>query len=424
MRITTMWRYPVKSMLGERLEEAHLEPAGLESDRGLALIDAATGLVATAKHPRLWRDLLTYSATVAGTGVRISSPAGWTLDATDPEIDERLSAALGRPVRLSAERPDAATVERPDPEDVLDQGVEAEVSAATLEIGQGTPGVTFVDYAPVHLITTATLDEIGTEHIRYRPNLVVETPPGTPAFVENDWMGRELHVGGRTVLRADAADPALLRAHSGARRPPPRRARRADADDRQPRGRARLRRAAVRGRLRRGRARPASSASATRSPYAEGSGGGPSSHARIASVCSPTAGIGPSRGGFERRAEAAHRARRRADLRPAVPGDELRMVEHVGDLAAAGVRDPRRVQPSDDLGGRQRRRTRRRSRRAAQAGSRAWPRRWRTVRRRPPRGGAAPGRRTPPTPARSGCRARPRRRRRRRTRRTGRSRRG
>jgi uncharacterized protein YcbX len=139
--------------------------------------------------------------------VLIRSPAGWTLDATDPEIDERLSAALGRPVRLSADRPDAATVERPDPEDVLDQGVEAEVSAATLEIGQGTPGVTFVDYAPVHLITTATLDEIGTEQIRYRPNLVVETPPGTPAFVENDWMGRELHVGGTTVLRLTLPTP-------------------------------------------------------------------------------------------------------------------------------------------------------------------------------------------------------------------------
>jgi uncharacterized protein YcbX len=102
-------------------------------------------------------------------------------------------------------------VERPDPEDVLAHGVEATVPAATLEIGQGTPGTTFVDYAPVHLITSATLERIGTEHLRYRPNVVVETPPGTPAFVENDWVGRELHVrggdGATTVLRVALPTP-------------------------------------------------------------------------------------------------------------------------------------------------------------------------------------------------------------------------
>jgi uncharacterized protein len=205
MRITTMWRYPVKSMLGEQVSGARLEPGGLEGDRGLALVDATTGLIATAKHPRLWRDLLKHSATVSDGRVLITAPAGWTLDAQDPEVDGLLSAALGRPVRLCSDRPSTATVERPAPEDVLDHGVEAEVPAATLEIGRGTPGSTFVDYAPVHLITSATLEHIGTEHLRYRPNLVVETPAGTPAFVENDWMGRELHLrngaGAAVVLR-------------------------------------------------------------------------------------------------------------------------------------------------------------------------------------------------------------------------------
>jgi uncharacterized protein len=205
MQITTLWRYPVKSMLGEQVGEAGLEAGGVERDRGFALIDSVTGLVATAKHPRLWKDLLKFSATATGSRVVISSPSGWTVDADDPAADELLSAALGRRIHVSSERPQAATVERPAPEDVLDQGVEAEVPAATLEIGQGSPGSTFVDYAPVHLITTATLEEIGTEHIRYRPNLVIETPPGTAPYVENDWMGKELHVGagrnGTVVLR-------------------------------------------------------------------------------------------------------------------------------------------------------------------------------------------------------------------------------
>lgn len=208
-----MWRYPVKSMLGERIDEARLDAAGFAHDRGLAVIDSATGMVATAKHPRLWRSLLTYSAAVRDGQVLVTSPAGWTREATAADVDELLSEALARPVRVASERPDRASVERPDPEDVLDHGVEAVVPAATLEIGQGTPGASFVDYAPVHLITSATLEAVGAEQVRYRPNLVVETPPGTSAFVENDWVGRTLQVGdpdgadGATVLRIALPTP-------------------------------------------------------------------------------------------------------------------------------------------------------------------------------------------------------------------------
>jgi uncharacterized protein len=195
MQITAVWRYPVKSMLGERLARARVDGGGLESDRGLAVIDRTTGLVATAKHPRLWRRLLGYSARADDGRVLVTSPEGWTLEARDPGLADRLSDELGRAVRVSGQRPPGAAVERPDPEDVLDHGVDAAVPAASLEIGQGTPGETFVDYAPVHVITTATLDELGTDHRRYRPNLVLETPPGTRPFVEDEWMGRELHLG-------------------------------------------------------------------------------------------------------------------------------------------------------------------------------------------------------------------------------------
>jgi uncharacterized protein len=196
MRITTIRRYPVKSMLGEQVTEVRLGAGGLAFDRVLAVVDRTTDLVATAKHPRLWRELLKYSARIDQDDVRITTPSGRTLDASDPDTDRVLSEALGRPVRICSERPDGATVERPAPEDVLEHGVDAVVEAATLEIGQGTPGTTFVDYAPVHLITSATLDEVGVENVRYRPNVVIETPPGTAPFVENDWIGRELHIGG------------------------------------------------------------------------------------------------------------------------------------------------------------------------------------------------------------------------------------
>lgn len=203
MLVTTLWRYPVKSMLGEQVAEAQAGRAGFRHDRALAVIDLGTGVVATAKHPRLWRDLLKYSARVDDDRVVITSPSGWVLDASASEVDGKLSEALNRPVHLASERPTGAAVERPAPEDVLEHGVEASVAAPTLLIGQGSPGATFVDYAPLHLITSATLSAIGTESVRYRPNLVLETPPGTAAYVENEWAGRELHIG-------DPDDPAVV----------------------------------------------------------------------------------------------------------------------------------------------------------------------------------------------------------------------
>lgn len=188
--VAALYRYPVKSMLGEAREVLVLAAGGVEGDRALALLDVETGRVATAKHPRLWRRLLQFSATLDGAGVHITGADGRTVQ----DVDGELSAALGREVHLAGVRPPGAEVERPDPEDVLAHGVDADVPFATLEIAQGSTGTTFVDYAPVHLITTATLDRIGAEAVRYRPNLVIATPDGVP-YAENDWVGREIVVG-------------------------------------------------------------------------------------------------------------------------------------------------------------------------------------------------------------------------------------
>lgn len=203
--------YPVKSMLGESLAEAAVGDTGIDGDRRLALLDVATGRVATAKHPRLWRTLLQVAAARADGEVWITLPDGRTVGVA--EADGVLSELLGRPVRLAASRPPGASVERPAPEDVLEHGVEAEVPYETLEIAQGSPGDTFVDAAPVHLVTTATLDEIGTEAVRYRPNVVLATPAGFPPFTENEWVGRELSLGGvrlrGTLPTARCAVPTL-----------------------------------------------------------------------------------------------------------------------------------------------------------------------------------------------------------------------
>jgi uncharacterized protein len=204
MQVSTLTRYPVKSMLGQQLDEAVVGATGLEHDRWRALMDPTTGYVCTAKHPRLWRRLLQYSAAAHGGQVLVTTPGGETLDADDPRLVETLSADLGRAVEIRAQRPPGSSVERPDPEDVLAQGVEAEVEAPTLEISQGNAGDTFVDHSPVHLITTATLEHLGIEALRYRPNLVIEAE--VEPFAENSWIGRELTVG-EVVLRVTLPTP-------------------------------------------------------------------------------------------------------------------------------------------------------------------------------------------------------------------------
>jgi len=201
LRVQSLHRYPVKSMLGESVGELFVDAGGAHGDRRLALTDESSGRVASAKQARLWRALLQCSAAEDGGRVTIQMPDGTVISADEDDVDQRLSELLGRPVRLSDRRQERAAIERADPEQVLDRGVDAEVDAPLLELAQLTPGHSFTDLAPLHAITTATLEQIGAETARYRPNLVIATPPGYPAYDENLWTDRVLVVGG-TKLRA------------------------------------------------------------------------------------------------------------------------------------------------------------------------------------------------------------------------------
>ncbi len=209
MHVESLHRYPVKSMLGETVTELFVDDRGAEGDRRFALIDEATGRIASAKQARLWRALLKCSASSVGGEVHIRLPEGTTMATDERDVDEVLSRLLARPVRLIDHRPEGASVERADPEQVLELGTDAEVDAPILEIGQATPGDSFTDLAPLHAITTATLERIGVEALRYRPNLVITTPAGYPAYAENDWAGRTLTVG-KTRLRTLGATPRCV----------------------------------------------------------------------------------------------------------------------------------------------------------------------------------------------------------------------
>jgi uncharacterized protein YcbX len=182
-------------MLGETLECLPVDERGAEGDRRLALLDGETGHVASAKNPRLWRDLLMCTAHADAQGVRIRLPDGTDVAADDPGVDELISRLTGRRVQLVTQRPDGATLVRPDPEQLLELGLDAEVGGRILRIAAATPGESFTDEAPLHAITTATLEHIGVEALRYRPNVVITTPPDYSPYAENDWVGGEIAIG-------------------------------------------------------------------------------------------------------------------------------------------------------------------------------------------------------------------------------------
>ncbi len=201
-QVATLWRYPVKSMQGEELNAADVTTAGLRGDRKFAVVDPATGKVAGAKNPRKWPGFLYFrSAYVAPPvvgadlpAVRITMPDGVSATSTDAGLAKLLSAALGREVTLSA---GLAAARAEDLEDASDEVITWEM-----------PSGTFFDSAPLHLVTTATLDKLRVlypagrfEPRRFRPNIIITTPPGTEGFVENDWVGREIAIGAQVRLR-------------------------------------------------------------------------------------------------------------------------------------------------------------------------------------------------------------------------------
>lgn len=212
-RLAGIRRYPVKSLLGEELDAVEVDVAGLAGDRRLALVHRTTGRVASAKNPHRWRALLGLRATGGDPDpVRITLPDGRTIAPDADATDEVLSRLLGEPVRLTGTVPAGAVIERSRPEAVLAEGVATAVPVDEGRLGAAAPPGSFVDFAPVHLVSTATLDRIGAavpagmvDPARYRPNLVVATAGA--GFEENDWVARDLHIGDGLVLRVVAPTP-------------------------------------------------------------------------------------------------------------------------------------------------------------------------------------------------------------------------
>jgi MOSC domain-containing protein len=207
--VAAIYRYPVKSMMGEELNAIGVGTKGFHGDRAFAIADAETGKIASAKNPSKWPGLFNYRAAFTGPfdngtfpPARITFPDGSSLLTKDKNIEAKLSASLGKPVKFLAGAPPSGTLEEYWPD--IDGLAKRDVVT-----NEAMPAETFFDCATIHFLTTATLDSLREfypegrfESRRFRPNFVIETPPGVKGFPENDeWNEKILAIGGDVKLK-------------------------------------------------------------------------------------------------------------------------------------------------------------------------------------------------------------------------------
>jgi uncharacterized protein YcbX len=190
MHVDQLWRYPVKSMQGERVLEVVLSDRGQRHDREYGVIDRRSGRVLSGKTvPQL---LFGRSRLDSGTVV-VALPGGPDFDAEDPAGAEALSAWLDRDVFLEhADRsaPRAFQVQ---------QTVSDTEPAPTAPVRDVTcPPGTFLDSAPLHLVDAAWLR--GADIRRFRPTVLLRNDiDERPTGAENSWIERTVRIGTATL---------------------------------------------------------------------------------------------------------------------------------------------------------------------------------------------------------------------------------
>jgi len=207
--IVSLWRYPVKSMMGEEIRSTEVIERGILGDRAYALVDTETGKVVSAKNPKKWPSMfLSYSRYIDSPQVnsslppvRISLPDGTTVDSNQSDVNSILSDALGRSVRLESKVPQTPSLEEywPDIEELDNRDIVTD---------ENMPEGTFFDLAIIHVLTTSTIDKLRSlypqgrfEVRRFRPNMVVNTISEEPSFIEDEWIGKTLAIGDDVLLK-------------------------------------------------------------------------------------------------------------------------------------------------------------------------------------------------------------------------------
>ena len=157
MHVAEIWRYPVKSMAGERLERVDAGPAGLQGDRVVQVYDGRGRLVTARTYPRL----LGLHASLDTDGEPLVDGRPWTA----PGVQARVEAIVGPGARLARNE-----------------------SAARFDI------------LPLLVATDGAIAAFGHDGRRLRPNLIVG---GVADLGEREWEGRVLRIGPVVIALAD-----------------------------------------------------------------------------------------------------------------------------------------------------------------------------------------------------------------------------
>jgi uncharacterized protein YcbX len=247
-RVAEIWRYPVKSMAGERIASSHVGVCGLRADRGWAVRDDTTGEICSGRtRPILVQCSALYREPPGGDRVPhvdVFLPDGSAVASDSPDASRRLSELMGRRVTLQPLHPSSETAYyrrqealaplvarlwawRPARRLVQRAMVRGRVAAKLRgEFGNEpsealpdlsnvppamwefyTPPGTYFDLFSIHLLTTSTLRRMSRVNPaadwdvrRFRPNLLLETDQ--PDASEANWTGRTIRVG-HVALKAE-----------------------------------------------------------------------------------------------------------------------------------------------------------------------------------------------------------------------------
>ncbi|MGM8365812.1 MOSC domain-containing protein [Virgibacillus sp. W0181] len=209
MQVASLWRYPVKSMMGEELNACSITEKGVHGDRAYGVVDQETGKLANAKNPKKWPDMFYYRAAytepIQSIGsippVRITMPNGDFVLSNEKEINERLSASFDRQVALGS-----PTLEKVEFEGYVPEEIKELEDRGTI-FSKASPEGTFFDLAMVHIITTATIDRLRKltpssriEPRRFRPNIIIDVPD-VEGFVEEKWVDKIISIGDDVQLK-------------------------------------------------------------------------------------------------------------------------------------------------------------------------------------------------------------------------------
>lgn len=225
-RVTEIWRYPVKSMGGERIERSLLDHNGIVGDRGWAVRDREADETRSARQiPRLLQCAASYAEEPAADRrsprVELSLPDGAAVGSDSDNAAELLSAALERDVALTPLHPaDDLEHYRRAPGDpnadpiamlrevfgLREDDPLPDLSGLPEDLGQfSTPPGTYFDCYPLHVMSTASLATLSgfgagddVDIRRFRPNILIDTgdADGLP---EVEWAGRRLRIGGAEI---------------------------------------------------------------------------------------------------------------------------------------------------------------------------------------------------------------------------------